>query len=354
MKDNIPFSTGLVFLKNLVKNSSYEYQDSFYIEFEKYFKEEFCQKLIQIFGTVKNLSKETEISYTRLYDQLTRVPMSIEVLNILVNILVSMGFDSFNFSNIEKKILFIKSGGSKSQKLFYPKFPINLKTKEGVRIISHLYHDGGISESSNKQPLYVNQSKKEIEQFLQDSKNIFGDFDRKITIGFGNGIKKTPYYKVCLPTVIGKIFICAGFIPGDKTKNNHPVFDFLINLDEKELIIEYLAKAFNDECHVRDREITLGQSTLINSESELKVSNILLLDKLFLEKIYIPVNGPKLIKIYKNKDGLVAKFQIAIYAKENLKKFSENIILIERKQRKLEKYLIGTTKPATLTNILRT
>jgi len=43
------------------------------------------------------------------------------------------------------------------------------------------------------------------------------------------------------------------------------------------------------------------------------------LDTLLLEKINIKVNCPKLIRIYKNKDGLVATFEIAIYAKDNLK-----------------------------------
>ncbi len=66
-----------------------------------------------------------------------------------------------------------------------------------------------------------------------------------------------------------------------------------------------------------------------------------MLDKLFLEKLNIEVKGPKLTNRYNNRYGSVAKFCIYIYSKNNIKKFYENIKLIEHKQRKIEAYLLN-------------
>ena len=118
------------------------------------------------------------------------------------------------------------------------------------------------------------------------------------------------------------------------------IFRFLKNINNKKLISEFIAKAFNDECHVRDREITLEQSTLIKNHP--KPSNILLLDKALLEKVGIKVRKIKFIKRYNNRYGEVAKFNIGIYSKKNLNNFYKNINLIKHKKLKLKNYLVRT------------
>ena len=276
---------GIINLSNLVKNEGYIYQDKFYIDLYPRYKRELFQTLIKESKTIRNLSKEINVSFTRVWDQLTRVSISIEVLNKLSNYLTDKGYNKFNINNIQRNILYIKSGGSKSQKLYNPKFPINLKTKEGIRFIAHLYHDGGIGEH-NKQPLYINQSKEEILQFLKDSKKLFGDFRRKIKMGFGNGKEKRNYYAIHLPTVIGEIMIKIGYQAGDKTKQNTKIFKFIKSLEDEELICEFLSKAFNDDGFIGKRSIGLTQACLIDRE-KLSISNVLLLDKLLLEKLNI-------------------------------------------------------------------
>lgn len=333
--------TGIIHLEDLTTNGMYRYQDKFYIKLNHQFKRELYNNLLRITGTIKNLSKKTGVSFTRLWDQLNRVTMSIEVLKRISKLLIENGFYRFSLNNIEKNIIFIKSSGSKSQKIYYPKFPINLLTKEGIRFIAHLYHDGGIGET-NRQPQYTNQSKEEIKQFLEDGKKIFGNFERKIKKGIGKGKDKKRYYFIHLPTVIGDIMISIGYVSGDKTKNNSEVFGFMKNLKDKDLIYEYLSKSFNDDGNIGDRKILLEQSSLIKDKE--RQSNVLLLDKLLLERIGIKVWGPRLVKKYNNRYGLVTKFKIEIYSKKYLRMFYENIKLIEYKQEKLRNYLIGSRK----------
>ena len=336
---NTSSKTGIIHLENLVLNKNYEYQDKFYVELNPELKKELYKNLLKTCKTIKNLSKEINVKFTRLWDQLRRVPISIEMLNKISKYLVKRGYNEYKLKNLEKEILYIKSTGSKSQKVYNPKFPINLKTLEGLRFISHLYHDGSIGKF-NKQPQYTNQSKKEVQEFLRDSIKLFGDFKREIKYDFGHGIKKKKYFIINLPTVIGEIMIKAGFIPGDKTRNNPEVFTFIKKLSNKKMISEFITKAFNDECHVRDREITLGQSTLIKGIP--RPSKILLLDNLLLKRLGIRTRKVKLAGKYINKDGLVAKFILGIYSKQDLSNFNKSVKLIRYKRDKLEEYLIRT------------
>ena len=148
---NTSSKTGIIHLENLVLNKNYEYQDKFYVELNPELKKELYKNLLKTCKTIKNLSKEINVKFTRLWDQLRRVPISIEMLNKISKYLVKRGYNEYKLKNLEKEILYIKSTGSKSQKVYNPKFPINLKTLEGLRFISHLYHDGSIGKF-NKQP----------------------------------------------------------------------------------------------------------------------------------------------------------------------------------------------------------
>ncbi|MCH8003441.1 MAG: hypothetical protein IH934_02320 [Nanoarchaeota archaeon] len=197
-----------------------------------------------------------------------------------------------------------------------------------MRFIAHIYHDGGIGEE-NRQPGYTNYSLEECKKFLDDAKNIFGDFDREIRR------YKDGTYRVNLPTIMGDIMVSIGYTKGDKTKNNAKTFDFLNKINDRELISEFLAKAFNDDGWVGKRQVKLMQVSLIKNGIK-KPSNVLLLDKLFLEKLGIKVIGPSLNGVYKNRYGNCSKYSINIYSKKQFKIFNKYIKLIDYKRKKLE------------------
>lgn len=322
---------GLFHLKDLVSKVNLNGTESIYIEFEPELKKQLHKDLLKISKTVTNLSKETDIKFTTLWDQLTRCPFSLTILKKISNVLAKNGYSNYSLDKFEKKIFYIKSGGSKSEKLFYPIFPINFLTKEGMRFISHIYHDGSIGKW-NKQPYYINKSKEECSEFLRDSQKIFGKINRKLTKN------KDGTYSVHLPTIIGEIMIAIGYFSGDKTKNNAKTFEFLNDISNKELISEFLAKAFNDDGHVGKRRIMIQQASLIK-EGIKKPSNILMLDKLFLEKLKIKVHGPTLDNVYKNRYGKCTKYSINVYSKGNLGIFNKYVKLIDYKRKKLESYL---------------
>ena len=166
MRTKTPHKTGLIHLRDLLEGKTYKYQDKFYIELNPKFRNEFYQTLLNGGRSITNIANETKIKFTRLWDQLNRTPLSIEILYKLSDYLIKKGYHKYSLEIIEKNILYIKSSGSNSQKVYHPKFPINLLTKEGVRFIAHLYHDGHIGYI-NKQPGYTNQSKEEIKVFKE-------------------------------------------------------------------------------------------------------------------------------------------------------------------------------------------
>ena len=151
--------------------------------------------------------------------------------------MVINGYNEYSLNNIEKKISYIKCSGSNSDKIYNPKFPIKLNTKEGMRFISNLYHDGGIGEI-NRQPQYTNRSFKEVQEFLKDAQRLFGRFNREIKSRISK-LSKREYFVINLPTVIGVILISIGYTSGDKTKNNLETFKFLGSIKSNILIREY-------------------------------------------------------------------------------------------------------------------
>ena len=330
-KSGLTRTPGIFHLKDLKPRSNKNRTCSLYVEFDQDFKERLFKDLLAIAKSVRNLSKETGISFSQLWDQLTRVPFSVNNIKKISQFLVKKEFQKYSLDNLEKEIFYIKSGGGNSEILYYPNFPIDLATKSGMRLISHIYHDGSIGKN-NKQPNYRNLPKEMCIQFLDDANIVFGKINRTTKWN------KDKTYSVHLPTVIGEILISIGYCSGNKTKNNPPTFSFLDQINDEECISEFLAMAFNDDGCVGRRSVMIQQSSLIMKD-EKKPSNVLMLDKRFLEKLGIKVNGPNLDKIYPNRYGKCTKYSIYVYSKKELRKFNEKIILIDYKKRKLENYL---------------
>ncbi len=322
---------GTYHLRDLKSSLNLNNTESIYVEFKPPLKKIIFKSALNTFETITNLSRISNISFTQLWDQFTRVPFSLSNLQKISNLLVNAGCGTFTLLNLEKNIYYIKSGGSHSQKIYYPVFPISFNTKEGMRFLSHLYHDGCIGKD-NKQPRYVNKSKPECSEFLSDSQILFGKFKREIKKD------KKGIYRITLPTIVGEIMISIGYTPGYKIKIHFQPFSFLEKIDDKELISEFLAKAFNDDGCVGKREITLEQASLIKNGTPAP-SGILEIDKLLLNKLGIKVQGPYLTNTYMNRYGKCSKYIIRITSKPNLKLFNKHIKLMDYKRKKLESYL---------------
>ena len=329
-KDNI--SNGFLSLYDIrtVQNIQSE---QFYFKFKEDFHNTLFEKALFVSKNIRQLSKDTQIDYWNLWDCIKRrCPISLTNLRKISNYMTINGFPEYNLNLFEKNIHYIKGGFTKD-KVYFPNFPINLKTPEAMRFLGHLYHDGSIG-SVNRQPAYVNKSLDQCKEFLEDAKSIFGQFDRKIVK------EKDGTFRVHLPTVIGDLMANFGYIIGNRTKQNPPVLKFLLGVKDKHLISQFLASAFSDEGHNEKRGMGLTQACLTSEEGVF--SNVILLDKLFLERLGIEVKGPRLACNYINRYGSCKTHVISVYSKKNLSIFAKKIMMIYYKRKKLEAYVWKT------------
>lgn len=356
-----------------------------YVKLEPDKKEKLFSVSINLLSkkSLSSLARLLDIPLHKLSDSKNRNPIPISVLRKLSNFLVLNNYSKFSLRNLEKSVEYIKGTGQ-AIKIMKPKFPFDFQTNAGVRIISKLFHDGGIGKS--REPHYHNQNLELIEEFCSDIRNVFGNIQIKVQ----NKTEKTRKYTVELPRLIGDILEKTGCFLGTKVENEVSPPEWLLGLKE-EKICHFLRSAMDDEGSVSIRGIALGLAFEINSKlpEEMKnlliklsqherttllreylkrneslkencTSQILLFDKKLLTKIGIKVFGPYLSNCYldKKNEKIRTFFNILLTGKSNLGNFGKIIgFKLKYKKEKLTLYLNKTRnvapKKEAISNFIR-
>lgn len=319
--------------------------------------------------TLKSLAEVLNEKLHLLSDARNRALIRLSILKKLSNFLVSDGYKCFSLENLEKCIEYIK-GASRGIKIHKPKFPLNFAIPAGIRIISRMYHDGGIGKG--REPYYHNQNVELIEEFCRDVRSILGEM--KLIIQ-----KNQRRLIVELPHIIGDILELTGCFLGTKVDNNPSPPSWIEDLDQ-DLIKEFVRVAMDDEGSVGTRGITLVMSCDITIHLPAKIQNkllrlsenertnfirkyfklhkniankciskILLLNQRLLDKLKIKTTGPHLRICYtdKKREHLRATWNIQISSKENMEKFQKLIgFRSKHKNEKLEFYIKNIRTPA--------
>jgi hypothetical protein len=338
-----------------------------YVELEGNIKRELFDKAIEL-SPRKSLSSLSEVLNEKLHllsDSRNRAPIRLSLLRKLSNFLISNGKKDFSMKTLEKSVKYLKGMGH-GTKIIKPNFPFNFKTPSGIRIISRLYHDGGIGR--NREPYYHNQNIEFVEEFCNDIKSIFGGIEIKIQ-------KDQKKFYVELPRLLGDIFEMVGCFLGTKVDNNPSPPKWIEKLDES-LIKEFVKVAMDDEGSVGKRSIILNLSSDITSFLPRKIqvgvlqlpenkrtsfmreyfnshkhianrciSKILLFDQKLLSKLKIKSTGPRLGSCYTDKKRLRlrATWSIQISSKNHIERFQKLIgFKSKHKNEKLETYIKNT------------
>lgn len=319
--------------------------DFIYVDLAPKIKKEFFETLIEL-SPRKSLASFAEAFYLNtdyLRSCKTRTPIKLSVLRKLSIHLVKNGYHKFSLDNLENYIKFMK--GSTSGIKIRPKFPLNFASIEGIRIISKLYHDGGIGR--NRQPFYSNKNEILINEFCKDIKAVFGN----ITIRRYKDLKSI---KVSLPRLLGDILSVAGCHIGDKVFDNPSPPNWIISSD-KNLIKEFIRSAMDDEgCVSTNGSVQFALATKItpllsesvkssllrlpksernelirnlikNKKQEFR-SKILEFDKKLIEKLGIHTNDSRIVSCYFDKNqNIMLCWGFTISSIENLIKFHKTI-----------------------------
>ncbi|MEK6907466.1 MAG: LAGLIDADG family homing endonuclease [Nanoarchaeota archaeon] len=216
-------------------------KEKFFILIKPKFNKKIITNLINKYGSLQNASHKINVSFVSLYNwrRTNQYPFS-----YLVSILKNLNCNTYpkindNLINLRSGFNLKANGGGISSPI-YPKLPIKL-SKELVRIISHTFGDGCLSNTKSHLELtYYNQCSVLREQFKQDMNKIFGK------IKFKEGINKTtPFVRVPVPIPLLLLTKIKNF--NSKTCR----VPYFIKNSRKYIKKEFLKSFFDDEGHVR-------------------------------------------------------------------------------------------------------
>ena len=301
--------------------------ENVYIDLNKKSKEILKQKIKNKFKTYKTFSKQLNLKVDNLKrnnDLLHFFGGHKITLKFLQKIISP--FPELTESFIEKNIYRI--GCKRGNKDIYnPKLPFDFNNKEGIRFISAILFDGGIS--SILKPIYRNNDKHLRNIIINCSKKIFGDFEEK-EIGT----------LILFPKITGIILKRIGLKEGKKVITNPKIPKFIFNtkITNKGL---FLRQAFDDDGCVPQphiKYITIGIHIDV-TEGDRK-SNLIEGIKKLLEDFNIYINESFIAREYKIGNNLRQRWSINIYARKNLEIFYDKIGFdIKKKRNRLFKMI---------------
>jgi len=307
---------GIIFLEDLPNKE-------IFICLKKDFFNELSIK-IRTFGIFK-FAREINVSNRILCHWITE--SSLIRLDVLLKIL-----NYFNYLNWKDKISFLR--GKDGNKLYNPKLPFDFRNPSGVKLISSILGDGGLS---NKEDIiYSNTNPILIKDFIKDSKNVFGDIEFYIC----KSNKKNSIIEVIyLPSFLRHVFYLLGFEKGKKVVNNPLIPSFIYKLSDKN-IFNFISKMIDDEgsVNIKSKHISISsavEDNHINSNILLGIKDLLLKlnihSEIYIGNTYSSTRG---------RNRLNMKLEIHNY--DQLKILFENLNIRSRNKSKKLKILLNS------------
>jgi hypothetical protein len=211
-------------------------EDRVYLKLRPSVERKLLVLLLQICKSKKEIARRTRVSKSIIEKMFSRVTYSIS-LNTLrrLSLFLSKYDKRFELEELERKILYIRTKGSTSGKVFFPKFPINFNCKEGGKIIGALFGDGGLRK--DLRPLYTNTKVERIREIVRSMQKVIGKFKVSKFIKVCSPIKSGSVsitYSCDFPKIIGIILHYGlGMENGDKVVNDTPLPSFCFKTSEE-------------------------------------------------------------------------------------------------------------------------
>jgi hypothetical protein len=273
-------------------------------------------------------------------------------LMLLKNISLLLGEYNkmFDIRKLEKEIFYLRTKGSTSGKLYFPKFPINFNCFEGGVVIGGLFGDSGLRK--DLRPFYANKDRKRIKEFVRSLRKVVGSFKVSgVTKTYSPTKEGSITYSCDLPKIIGIILHYGlGIKRGDKVIHDPPLPSFCFKASpefKRGLLMTFFTDESAPHPTGRDRfpQITFRQAALLkNTNFPKRVLGIKsLLEGLgfkpitFLEDVYCGKNGKVgVLNLSLSKFDDVIRFfnEIGFSSKIKSRKLKE---LLQKSRRKTSK-----------------
>ncbi|MBT3464267.1 hypothetical protein HN451_04705, partial [archaeon] len=239
----------------------FQLKDTFLLKLKDNLLQELLEKGIKKAGNLNQLAKNLNMSCPTFYNLKNNKGVYMISVGKLKRLL---SYLNVNYSFLNNKIEFTKKGRKISIK--NPKFPFNLKTKEGAYLLGCIVSDGTIyidKKARNKvRTKYSSSDEESTEKFKEAINKTFGEVYLQKELNRGN-----TYLKVG-SSIIGEALLKIGAHLGNKTKANKEI-PWLIK-ENKELSRHYLSAIFGDEGSSAGNKhyqpyLTLSRSNRLNN-----------------------------------------------------------------------------------------
>jgi len=220
--------------------------------------------------------------------------------------------------------------GNLTNSILYPQLPFNFNSKEGVRLISSILHDGGISKELQTHFTSVFAHMKE--SFNNNVSKIFGKINNKAS--------NTKNECIYFPKILGIILTYGLGIPaGSRSITNPGIPRFIFNLNTK-LKWEFISQAIDEDGSIErfgSKRIQIHHTIDTTYKNNSPPPQLIIDTKRLLESLGVYVPKPYLLNKYKCGSNEREQWAIRIITSELKKCWKKLNLNLEHKRAILRK-----------------
>lgn len=287
--------TGIVDLIEVIENYKKITDNDIYFLFDERFKKDVAEKLKRYFDSInkacKCLTKNQKKNYSIEHFVSSNKKISFSNLQLILECL-----------NYPFPLNFIKTistchgaWNNLSNSILNPRLPFDFKNENGVRVISSILHDGGITSELNphftSSYLYFRRLfKYNIEMVLGKLKNKSSD--------------PKSFECIMLPKIVGIIFVYGiGLNSGKKVITNPKIPEYIFNLSP-ELKWCFISQAIDEDGTIENKARRIQIHHSIDTSCDRNSKSELIFDtKKLLKSLNVDSTEPTILSKYINKEG---------------------------------------------------
>jgi len=233
------------------------------------------------------------------------------------------------YSFINNKVDFTKKG--KKRSIYKPHFPINLRNKEGAKILGHIVSDGSIYIDKKSRNTIRTKFTSNDSQSLLEFKNTLNKIYGKVHINKEN-VRNAITLRIG-SSIIGISLLKVGAILGNKCKQNKSM-PWLIKNSNLDIQTSYLRAVFDDEgslyFHPKGSYIILTRYKWLSNLSKIQKEELRSLEPIMKFRIFPTKHINKIITIKRALSFIQNQKLVRLIQQPSRLLYGESLILKKR------------------------
>ena len=287
--------TGIVDIIEVIENYKKVTNNDIYFLFDERFKKDIAEKLKGYFGSINKacncLTKNQKKNYSIEHFVGENKKISFSNLQLILKCLDY----PFSFNSVKTISTCHGAWNSLSNSILNPKLPFNFKSENGVRLVSSILHDGGITSELN--PHFTSSYLYFRKLFKDNVETVLGKLRNRSS-------NPKNFECIVFPKTVGIIFVYGiGLEFGKKVITNPKIPEFIFNLPS-ELKWCFISQAIDEDGTIEDKakriQIHHSIDTFYDNNSK---SELIFDTKKLLKSLNVDSTEPTILSQYINREG---------------------------------------------------